>query len=113
MFTVDVVKQWYKENLSVQHMWKEYRPWLVFMAITLWLMLSPFLFPVSLISIFNKLIGYKSKRQKKAEECEAKLEEAEKKAKEFMEAEGRVVESSHGLSTDLKYFKNDKTNQDE
>lgn len=50
--------------------------------------ISPILTPFSLITLFKKMIGYKSDLQKKAEAEGKKMEEDEKLAKVWMKNEG-------------------------
>ena len=54
--------------------------------------LSPLLAPISLIRLFKKIVGYKTDLEKKVIEEEKKMEEAERKSKEWMETEGVVLE---------------------
>jgi bacterioferritin (cytochrome b1) len=51
-------------------------------------LVSPFIFPLTLISMLKKLIFGKSKLEKEAEAEQKAMEEAQRKAAEFMKTEG-------------------------
>lgn len=53
--------------------------------------ISPVMFPFSIITLFKKLIGYKSKLEKKAEEELKDAERAEQRSNDFMRNEGRGI----------------------
>jgi hypothetical protein len=59
-----------------------------FIGYLIFCIISPILLPFSLSTLFKKMIGYKSNLQKKAEAEGAKMEQAEKDAKEWMKNEG-------------------------
>lgn len=59
------------------------------------IIVAPFMFPFSVITGLKKLVGYKSKLEKKADAEEKQMEEAmaasKKQSAEFMKSEGRGV----------------------
>lgn len=81
-----------KQNANYQSLkrkiWNPYT--IIFVAIPLGIIVSPFLLPLSLFSLVKKIIGYKTKLEKAAEEERKRFEESEKKHKEWMEKEGDI-----------------------
>lgn len=63
---------------------------LIFAGIPILALVSPFIFPLTLISMLKKLIFGKSKLEKEAEAEQKAMEEAQRKAAEFMKTEGHV-----------------------
>lgn len=61
---------------------------LIFAGIPILALVSPFIFPLTLISMLKKLIFGKSKLEKEAEAEQKAMEEAQRKAAEFMKTEG-------------------------
>ena len=63
---------------------------------------SPIMFPFSVLTLLKKLIGYKSRLEKKAEEHEKMYEKAEADAKRhsdnFMRNEGRFFETEEPIN---------------
>ena len=50
---------------------------------------SPLIFPFSLLTLFKKLIGYKSKLEKQADDITESYEKSKKESEEFMKNEDR------------------------
>lgn len=68
-----------------------FNPATILIIIGLFILFSPLSFIWSLIAIFKKAIGYKSKLQKESDIEIAEIERAKKKSEEFMKNEGRGI----------------------
>jgi predicted membrane protein len=86
----DIINQ-FKQQASFQLIWKIiFNPFSIFVAYIIFCIISPILLPFSLITLFKKMIGYKSPLQKRAEQEKKDMEESESKSKEWMKNEGEV-----------------------
>lgn len=81
-------KEALKRSASMQMLWKAiFSPLGASIAFIFMCIVSPIMFPFSLITLFKKLIGYKSELEKKVEVEEKSYEEAKKRSDHFMKNE--------------------------
>ncbi len=83
----------YKQMSSIQLIWRKvFNPMSYFVGYIIFCIVTPIILPMSLITLFKKLIGYKSDLQKRAEMEGKRMEEANEREHEWMKNEGIFTE---------------------
>lgn len=87
---IKLVKQYFMESANFQNVkQKIWNPFTIIFGFTpLFIIISPFLLPLSLFSLIKKLTGYKTKLEKRAEAETKAMEEAQKRNEEWLRTEG-------------------------
>jgi len=98
---VMMLKEAYKNNVSLKLIYKMiFSPLGFFLGFCFLSIVSPVMFLFSLLTLFKKIIGYKSKLEKEAEKQSKEDEEAIQRSKEFMKKEGCEIEGEIHIDVD-------------
>lgn len=98
--SLSMFKMMMQHNDALKALKKKVLNWytITFVSV-IWIVLCPFLMPVTLLFILKRFVFGKSKSEKKAEKDLKEMEDGHAKAKEWMKNEGRDMASPHSSAS--------------